>query len=163
MNKKKSSDEIEVNVREFARKIVDEPTCLNTHSKRYSRCSCLKVIGNDEGSFDNLVYLLLRFAIFNTKERQLFLHGVLTHAFIAKESIARGQKKTEPTFVLNSIRPNGEDAADPVRICHNAMRNLFAIGQKQWTKLRNDAALPSPKNLQNYKKMITENSKILKV
>ena len=153
-NKRLSRDDIRENIRSFARSIVDNTYCVNVVSRRGTSCQCLQRISSDDDLFEKLVGLLSTYKRMESKQRQLFVHGILTHGFIAKDSLARGSK-SEPTFLLNGI---SNIEIELYKVCQNALKNLFGIGQRQWYKLKSDAALPSKDN-SNYKNNVNKQSK----
>jgi len=144
-NKKLSVEEKKGNLRTFVNQNLIVP-CLNQNSNRRTACDCLDVFLSNDDLVDQLLLLLERFEGLNQKERQLFLHGVITHGFIAKQNLHRGCLK-EPIFLLSGIE---NETVESVNVCHNGIQNLFCIGTKQWKRLCSDAMLPDGKNLSNY-------------
>ena len=147
-NKKLTREEIDRNIRHFVETTISVIPCINQKNNRRTACRCFSVFSGNDALVNSLVGLLENFEKLNGKERQLFLHGVLTHGFIEKDSIARGNKRA-PTFLLPGVCVDGMDS---VKLCNNGLRNLFFIGSKQWKKLSTDAALPSEKDTSAYKK-----------
>ena len=145
-NQKLTREEINRNIRHFAETTISVIPCVNQKSNRRTACRCFEVFSGNDPLVDKLVALLQKFEKLSGKERQLFLHGVLTHGFIEKDRIERGKKRT-PTFLLPSVSIDGTDL---VKLCNNGLRNLFCIGSKQWNKLSTDAALPPAKDTSGY-------------
>ena len=144
-NNKLSCEQKKENLRSFVNKNLIVP-CLNQNSNRRTTCHCLEVFLHNEDLIDQLILLLERFEGLNQKERQLFLHGVITHGFIAKQNLPRGCLK-EPIFLLSGIE---NDITECVNVCHNGIQNLFCIGTKRWKKLCSEAMLPNGKDVSNY-------------
>ena len=113
-NKKLSVEEKKANLRTFVNQNLIVP-CLNQNSNRRTTCDCLDVFLHNDDLVDQLLLLLERFEDLNQKERQLFLHGVITHGFIAKQNLPRGCLK-EPIFFLSGIE---NETTECVNICHN--------------------------------------------
>ena len=140
-NKKLSAEQKQENLRKFVNQNLIVPF-LNQNSNRRTTCQCLDLFLCNDDLVDQLLLLLERFEGLNQKERQLFLHGVITHGFIAKQNLPRGCLK-EPLFLLSGIE---NETTECVNVCHNAIQNLFCIGIKQWKRLCSDAMLPDGKN-----------------
>ena len=129
-NKKLSAEQKQENLRTFVNQNLIVPY-LNQNSNRRTTCQCLDLFLCNDDLVDQLLLLLERFEGLNQKERQLFLHGVITHGFIAKQNLPRGCLK-EPLFLLSGIE---NETTECVNICHNTIQNLFCIGTKQWKRL----------------------------
>ena len=77
-NNKLSPEQKKENLRTFVNENLLVP-CLNQNSNRRTTCQCLEVFLHNDDLVDQLLLLLERFEGLNQKERQLFLHGVITH------------------------------------------------------------------------------------
>ena len=97
-NKTLTREEINRNIRHFAETTISVIPCVNQKSNRRTACRCFEIFSGNDALINKLVGLLEKFEKLNGKERQLFLHGVLTHGFIEKDSFARGNKRA-PTFL----------------------------------------------------------------
>lgn len=114
-NNKLSAEQKQENLRTFVNQNLTVP-CLNQNSNRRATCQCLDVFLCNDDLVDQLLLLLERFEGLNQKERQLFLHGVITHGFIAKQNLPHGCLK-QPIFLLSDIENETTDVIMECKIC----------------------------------------------
>ena len=93
-NKKLSREEIIENIRSYLDEVLAVVPCVNNKNKRPTSCRCVSVLSMDDGIFEEAVNMLNDYEQRNVKERQLFLHGILTHGLIEKENNLREKKRT---------------------------------------------------------------------
>lgn len=140
IKKIKNKDTVRNNIIEHARNKVEEVPCHTaggSHKQR-TTCRCAEVFRNDNELFDRLVDLLMEFAYLSISGRRLFLHGIVSNAFLRKESSKVGEKK-EPSFLLNGVSTASNDRCF---VCSNALRRFFFIGKKQWKLIVDAIHLP---------------------
>ena len=82
--------------------------------------------------------------------RQLFIHGVITHANLKQIDLRHGERK----MTVNAITGVELESGETVHICNNLLMYLFGIGHKRFNQLEHDAMLPAPKNTEGYGKTI---------
>ena len=147
-NKALSEDEIKENIYDFAYETTSIIPCKNLNSNFQTTCRCMEVFSRDDGLMETLVVLLNRYERYSSKERQLLLHSIVTHGFIAKEKLKRGSYK-DPVYLLTGV---SSDNVENVKVCQNSLMNLFYIAPRAWKKIASDATLPGPKDTSNYRK-----------
>lgn len=126
-NKGVSKEQIRSNIVEFVHNFLSEhDRCINPRNRRPTGCRCLDVFRTSEGSLIQLIEKLAKYESKTTNERQLFLHGVLTHANLRKEELRRGERKIAINAMTGVLNPEGET----IHICNNSFQCLFCIGPK---------------------------------
>lgn len=109
---------------------------------------------HNEDTFVQLVDKLDKYELQNPAGRQMFMHGVLTHANLRKVELRCGEKKT----ALNALTGVHDLEGETVHVCTNSLMCLFCIGPHTWKKLQKDAMLPNPKNTENYEDNVNKSS-----
>ena len=90
----------------------------------------------------------------NPQGRQLFIHGVITHANLKRMDLCCGERKA----TANALTGVELESGETVHICNNSLMYLFGIGHKQFKKLEDDAMLPAPKNTDGYDNNLNKTS-----
>ena len=93
---------------------------------------------DDDVLTQRLVDLLMEYAYLQTDGRRLFLHTMVSNAFLRREGKKFGEKK-EPNYLLNGVC---SENINHVYLCGNAMRRMFYIGKNQWRRIVDAINLP---------------------
>ena len=145
-NRKLTRAEIYSNINDYVYELIyQNDSCINFNNKRNTTYRCKNTF-EDPHTFGCLIRKLDMYCAADSKGRQLFLHGVLTHGNLRKEDQRRGEKRS-PIYALTGVE---DTEGNTIHVCQNTLRNLFAIGLKQWKQISKDAMLPSPKDIRNY-------------
>ena len=146
-NKSLSRDEISQKIHNYAYRYIHENNnCCNSKTKRETKCQCIGIFREDERLFGLLKNKLEKYQVQNPQGRQVFLHGIITHANLRRMELPRGEKRT----AVNALTGVVDDEGDVVHVCNNTLTGLFCIGFKQFKKLEKDAMIPTPKDTSNY-------------
>ena len=90
-------DEIWNKIHDYVRGLIDNNiNCLNWNNGRPASCSCIKKFRDDK-CFNQLLEKLDKYKMKESEGRKLFLHGVLTHGNLKKESYV--EVKREVVFI----------------------------------------------------------------
>ena len=110
-NKDLSKEQIHSNISKFVNKFLSEhDQCINLRNKRPTGCQCLEVFRINEDSPNQLIQALVKYEIKKKKtdERQLFLHGVFTHANLRKEELRHGERKVTCNAMIGVFQKKNE-------------------------------------------------------
>ena len=97
--------------------------CFNSKSRRSTRCTCLRVFHNDNHCFEQLIEMLDRYDSQNSQGRQLFIHGVITHANLKRINLRRGERKT----TVNALTGIELESGETVHICNNLLMYIYLV------------------------------------
>ena len=154
-NKGLCKEEICSNICVFVNNYLNEhDRCINPRNKRLIGCKCLDIFRRNEESFNQFIEKLVKYESKKPEERQLFLHGVLTHANLRKEELHRGEKK----MAINTMTGVLDSEGETVHICNNALQCLLCLGPQTWKRIQKDALLPAPRNNENYENNVNKTS-----
>ena len=154
-NKGLSKEDIRSNIRVFVNNFLNgHDRCINPRNRRPTGCQCLDIFRRNEESLDQFIEKLVKYESKKPEERQLFLHGVLTHANLRKEELRRGEKKMAINAMTGVLDLEGET----VHICNNALQCLLCIGPQTWKRIQKDALLPAPRSTENYENNVNKTS-----
>ncbi len=109
-NKDLSKEQIHSNISKFVNKLIPEHDwCINPRNKRPNGCPCLEVFRINKDSLYQLIQKLVKYKSKKNDERQLFLHGVFTHANLRKEELCQVREKLHvmwwPIFSIWKVKP----------------------------------------------------------
>ena len=102
-----------------ARQKFEEIPCFSVANKdQLTTCRCLECFLEDKELVEQLLDLLQEYAYLSLDAHCLFLHGIVTNAFLQKEFNSKGEKRI-PTFLLNGV---SSDSFLQTYLCMNAFR-----------------------------------------
>ena len=154
-NKSLGREEIRSNIHKFVTDFLqNNGTCINPRNRRPTACHCLDVFRRNEVCLDGLIQKLEKYERKKSDKRQLFLHGVLTHAHLRQKDLRRGEKKTAVNALTGVLDTNGET----VHICNNALQCLLCLGPQTWKKIKRDAMLPERMSTENFEDNVNANT-----
>ena len=146
-NKGLTRAQIKEKICDHVRNFVNEHEyCFNSKSRRSTKWEYIQVFCSDSNCFHQLVEKLDKYESQNPQGRQLFIHGVITHANLKRMDLCCGERKA----TANALTGVELESGETVHICNNSLMYLFGIGHKQFKKLEDDAMLPAPKNTDGY-------------
>ena len=122
-----------------ARQKFEEIPCFSVANKdQLTTCRCLECFLEDKELVEQLLDLLQEYAYLSLDACHLFLHGIVTNAFLQKEFNSKGEKRV-PTFLLNGV---SSDSFLQTYLCMNAFRQMFYIGRRQWKQMMEMIHIP---------------------
>ena len=107
--------------------IHENDNCCNPKTKRTTRCQCIRIFCDDEQCFRLLKNKLEKYQVQNPQGRQVFLHGIITHANLRRIELSRGEKRT----AVNTLTDVVDEEGDVVHVYNNTLMGLLFIGFKR--------------------------------
>ena len=109
-NKGLTREQIREKICEHVRNYVTgHEYCFNSKSRRTTECDCIQVFRDDTSNcFHQLIDKLDKFESQNPQGRQLFMHGVITHANLKRMDLRRGERKATLNALTGVELESGE-------------------------------------------------------
>ena len=145
----KCKEQVRSNILEHVNLKLTEIPCFTAGGTRnqVTSCRCLETFIGDDELTERLIDLLMEYVYLQTDDRRLFLHTMVSNAFLRREGKKFGEKK-DPNYLLNGV---SSENINHVYLCGNAMRRMFYIGKHQWRRIVDAINLPERINRSHLK------------